>query len=240
MQLRDLQTALQEQEHRLMGTPDITTNLIPQIVWAIISVARHFYGHISTRTDVDPEDGAPRLAIAQLSIYTTMLRAGLKLDLAGVPEQWKRKGGGNTTPNATGNADGNGNRKKDKDDNSKRHGSDPFTTPTGQKGQKHTNPKVARVFEECEALRRLKAAGPCRLVDIVSEAGIQGGLQRLDVTGIPANACLNYLCMGACAWAKCKRNHVHDVDDAALTALFRQLEPGITRLADKKKQKTGQ
>lgn len=241
IQLRDLQNALQDKEHRLMGTPDVTYDLIPQLVWAVIATARDFYGHISTRPDVDPEDGTPRLAIAQLSIYTTMLKAGLKLDLAGVPEQWKRKAPSNTTStHATGQADGNNSRKKDKDDTSKRHGSDPFNTTGGQKVTKHVNPKVPRIFEECDALRRLKAAGPFKLNDMVSEAGIQGGPQRLDVTGLPANVCLNYLCFGSCAWAKCKRNHVHDVDDAAVTALFQQLEPGIVRLADKKKQKTSQ
>ena len=74
----------------------------------------------------------------------------------------------------------------------------------------------------------------------MSEAGIQGGLQRVDVTGLPANACLNYLCYGTCNWAQCKRDHVHDADESALQALFKQLEPGIKRLADKKKQKTSQ
>lgn len=241
IQLRALQAALQEKEHRLMGSPETTADLIPQLVWAIISTAREFYGHISTRADIDPaDDEAPRVAIAQLSIYTTMMKAGLKLDLAGIPDQWRRKASGNmVTPVAT-NTDSTGNtRKKDKDDKGKRHGSDPFV---GQSGAKPTmvHPKPPRVFAEFEPLCRLKSAGGVSLREIASEAGIQGGLQRVDVTGLPANACLSWLCLGKCSWPRCTREHPPEVSDTAMENLFKQLEPGIIRVADKKKTKTTQ
>ena len=110
IQLRDLHSALQEKEHRLMGTPEVTADLIPQLVWAIISAAREFFGHISTRADVDPNDGTPKVAIAQLSIYTTMLKAGLKLDLAGVPDQWRQRSQGTPTTPTSGNTDSGGSK----------------------------------------------------------------------------------------------------------------------------------
>jgi hypothetical protein len=240
--MRDMHTALQAKEHRLMGTPEATGDLIPQLVWAIISATRDFYGHISTRADVDPNHDSPSFAIAQLSIYTTMLKAGLRMDLAGVPDQWKRKAPVGTTPAATHNGTEqggtNGKRKKDSDTNTKRFGSDPFTQQTGQRSTTvRTNPKVPRVFADCEPLRRAQASGRIRMSELASEAGIQGGLQGLNVPGLPTNACLTYICLGSCAWPKCPRDHIN-VDDAAVTALFKQLEPGITRLADKKKPKT--
>jgi hypothetical protein len=240
IQLRDLQTALQEKEHRLMGTPETTADLIPQLVWAVISAAREFYGHISTRTDIDPTgDEAPRLAIAQLSIYTTMMKAGIKLDLAGVPDQWRRKTQGSMSTSGAATTDSMSNtRKKDKDDKSKRHGADPFVAQSSTRPTE--NPKPPRVFAEFEPLCRLKAAGRVSLKEIASEAGIQGGLQRLDVTGLPQKACLNWLCMGKCNWPKCNREHPQEVSDTAMEQVFKQLEPGIIRVADKKKAKTDQ
>jgi hypothetical protein len=223
-----------------MGSPETTADLLPQLVWAVISAAREFYGHISTRADIDPVgDEPPRLAIAQLSIYTTMMKAGLKLDLAGVPDQWRRKAQGSMAMPAATHADSTGSsRKKDKDEKSKRHGSDPFVAQSGTRPA--ANPKPPRIFAEFEPLCRLKAAGPVSLKEIASEAGIQGGLQRVDVTGLPANACLSWLCVGKCSWNRCTRDHPQEVSDTAMENVFKQLEPGIIRVADKKKPKTNQ
>jgi hypothetical protein len=92
IQLRDMHQALQKWEQMLMGDLEAVDELIPQLAWAITSTARDFYGTVSTREDIDPPDNtAPRVAIAQLSIYTQMFQAGFKLNLTNIPDQWQRK-----------------------------------------------------------------------------------------------------------------------------------------------------
>jgi hypothetical protein len=95
IQLKDLYIALKRQEQTIMGNTTSASKLIPQIVWAITCTSREFYGMISTRDDVNPPDdgykqGAPRFAEATLSIHTSLFKAGHKLNLENVPEQWKR------------------------------------------------------------------------------------------------------------------------------------------------------
>jgi hypothetical protein len=88
IQLRVMHQALQKREQKLMGDLEAADELIPQLVWAITSTARDFYGTVSTREDIDPpDDTAPRVAIAQLSIYTQMFQAGFKLNLTNIPDQ---------------------------------------------------------------------------------------------------------------------------------------------------------
>jgi hypothetical protein len=89
IQLRDMHHALQEREQTLMGDLEAADELIPQLAWAVTTAAREFYGTISTRADVDPPDNAaPRVAIAQLSIHTQLFKTGIKLNLTSLPEQW--------------------------------------------------------------------------------------------------------------------------------------------------------
>jgi hypothetical protein len=95
IQLQDLFTAVQEWEQTLMGDLAAVDELIPQLAWAVTAAAREFYGTINTRGDVDPPEDeygttAPTVAIAQLSIHTTMFKAGYRLNLTNIPEQWKR------------------------------------------------------------------------------------------------------------------------------------------------------
>jgi hypothetical protein len=169
----------------------------------------------------------------QLIIFTAMLKAGLKLDLVGVPNQWKHTAPmGTTAPTMVSMDGGCNNCKKDKDDNRKRHWSGPFTLQNRQKGIKpHTNLKVPCVFAECKPLCQTEESGPVYFHEVMSKAGMQEGLQHLDVTGLPTNACLYYLCLGACAWptsSRCKWYHLQDMDNVDVTALFKQIEPGIT------------
>jgi hypothetical protein len=103
IQLNDLFIAVQEQEQTLMGDPTIVEELILQLAWAIMAAAREFYGTISTRENVDPPEdeygqGAPKVAIAQLNIHTTMFKAGYWLNLTNIPDQWKKQ-----TPSITPN-----------------------------------------------------------------------------------------------------------------------------------------
>jgi hypothetical protein len=92
IQLKDLHMAIQEREQTIMGDPTSMAELIPQLAWIITSTAREFYGTICTKDDIDPPlDQTPRLAIAQLSLHTTMFKAGWKLNIANIPEQWQRQ-----------------------------------------------------------------------------------------------------------------------------------------------------
>jgi hypothetical protein len=92
IQLRDMHKALKKREQKLMGDLTAADELIPQLAWAITSTARDFYGTVSTREDIDPpDDKAPQVAIAQLSIYTQMFQAGYTLNLTNIPDPWRRK-----------------------------------------------------------------------------------------------------------------------------------------------------
>jgi hypothetical protein len=89
IQLRDVHQALQEWKQILMGDLEAADELIPQLAWAITTAAREFYGTVSTHVDVDPSDNVtPRVAIAQLSVHTQLLKAGIKLNLTNLPDQW--------------------------------------------------------------------------------------------------------------------------------------------------------
>jgi hypothetical protein len=91
--LEDLYDALQDKEQRIMSNATAHTTLIPQLVWAITDKSREFYSQICKRNDVDPPDDGtpPKFAIADISIYTSMFRAGLPIEVDNMPEQWKRK-----------------------------------------------------------------------------------------------------------------------------------------------------
>jgi hypothetical protein len=79
-------------EQTIIGDPNAMAGLIPQLAWAIMTAAREFYGTISTQRDiVPPKGGAPTVAIAQLSIHTSTFKAGYRLNLTNLPNQWKRK-----------------------------------------------------------------------------------------------------------------------------------------------------
>lgn len=94
IQLVDLEKELQEQEKHIMGDPVATAALIAQLMWAIISTSREFYGTMCTQEDVDPPPGwSATLAIVKLSIHTSMFSSGYNLNLTNVPEQWKDKPG---------------------------------------------------------------------------------------------------------------------------------------------------
>jgi hypothetical protein len=236
-----MHTALQEREQTIMGDPSAASELIPQIVWAITCASREFYGTISTRTDVDPPEdeygpGEPRFAQAELSIHTSMFKVGYKLNLANLPEQWKRTPPSTTQtsqqktgrPNNTGNAD-----------QDRRHGSNPFRPTSGGDQDKPvagTNPNQPSALQTADIKKIKETIQQLTLSDIAKEAGIRGGPSTLNTTGWPNNACLNWLCMGACMRRGCRLNHPTSVDDATATAVYKQLEPGVKRLLETKKR----
>jgi hypothetical protein len=183
---KDLHTALQEQEgQHILGDPEAAADLIPQLTWAIISGSREFFGTIScTRDDVDPPDRGrntqpAKFAIAQLSIHTAMFKAGYKLNLTNVPDQWKAK---RKTPKAM--------PKPPKDTGSrigghdKRYGDDPFERNELEEAEAMgNNPNTLKVFTTSEPLRQLKTKfNRLTLSEIVKEAAgvLRGGPSALD------------------------------------------------------------
>jgi hypothetical protein len=236
IQLRDMHQALQKREQTLMGDPEEASALIPQLAWAITSSAREFYGTISTRKDVDPPDNsAPRVAIAQLSIYTQLFKAGLTLNLTNMPDQWRRKNQQQSDTVTTSEKRGGGNGKQESDtSNDKRHGSNPFqAAPNPGKGFKgRHNPNWPPVFNTT-AFQQLKdKLSDVTLSDIVYEAGIKGGPSQLTTTGWPSKLCLNWACMGKCPKYKCEFDHPASIDNAVAAVVYRQMEPGIKRLLE--------
>jgi hypothetical protein len=236
IQLKDLYTAIQEREQTLMGDPTEVAELIPQLAWAITMAARDFYGTISTRGDVDPPDNdAPKIATAQLSIHTTMFKAGYRLNLHNLPDQWRCKTPAVTPPqrndrsNEKSSAGGGGQNRK--------HGNNPFQPQDGTKAAAGTNlnPPTAFTGSELKKLKE-KLQDVLTLTDIVMEAGVRGGPLRLDTAGFPNNACLNWVCMGSCKRANCHMNHPTSVGEEAALAVYKQIEPGIKRLLETNKR----
>jgi hypothetical protein len=74
------------------------------------------------------------------------------------------------------------------------------------------------------------------LTEIATEAGIHGGPSKLNVTGWPTNACLNWLCMGVCKRPTCRNDHPASVNDASSQAVYKQLEAGVKRLLENGKK----
>lgn len=233
-----------------MGNTTSASELIPQIVWAITCALREFYGTISTRDNVDPPDdgygpGAPCFAEATLSIHTSLFKAGHKLNLENVPEQWKRSppaapaaapSQGNRNSNNTGSGEHN-NRGRDSDN--RRYGGNPFRPDCGKDDTwtKRINPNPPAAFSNADLTKLKETVRGITLTEIVKEANIQGGPTAIDTTGWPNNTCLNWIIMGTCARQCCTNNHPTSINAAAAVAVYHQLEPGIKRLLESKQQR---
>jgi hypothetical protein len=233
IQLEALYQEVQEREQHLLGDPVAASALLPQLTWAVISATREFFGTICTRDDVDPSGSSRmRLAIANLSIHTSMLKAGYNLDLANVPAQWKHKPSNKPTPRQSSNTGGEksgGQNQKDK-----RYGADPFQQQnnTGNNdGGRGDNPHFAKAF--ATGLQQIKDrfAG-VTLSDIVQESGIRGGPLGLNTTGLPPKSCLNWVCMGHCRHCTCQFQHPDHIEEAIAETIFKQMEPGVRRILE--------
>jgi hypothetical protein len=157
IQLKDLHTALKRREQTIMGNTTSASELIPQIVWAITCTSREFYGTISTRDDVDPPDdgyspGAPCFVEATLSIHTSLFKAGHRLNLENVPEQWKRSptlAPAAAPPHEHRNSNNTGgeHNNRGRESDNRRYGGNPFRTDGGNDDtwtkRINTNPPAA-------------------------------------------------------------------------------------------------
>jgi hypothetical protein len=234
-QLSDMHDAMQDQEQTIMGDPATMAEWLPQLAWAIISASRAFFLHISTREDVDPtERGTPRFAVANLSIYTSMFRAGLKLNLAAMPSEWRRKEPAQyTAPKKESSTAQRGSTNAEP-----RWGANPFVGSTSTAADVSTqgdNPKYPRCFATSDALKRVRElkGKKLTLTAIAQAAGIAKPVD-LDTAGFPAGSCLNWIVMGNCQRKGCKFVHPQNgVDEVGATRLYKQLEPGLTRLLEK-------
>jgi hypothetical protein len=236
-QLEDLYDALQDKQQRIMSDPTAPTTLIPQLVWAITDASREFYSQICTKSDVDPpEDGTPpKFAIAEISIYTSLFKAGLPIQVANMPEQWKRKNTGidiGATQQQTSNRTIGG-------DPDKRYGKNPFRP--AETGEERVNPNPPKAFTDNGEFQKLKRKMTAlTLTNICREAGLSRGPTDLNISGWPARTCLNYVCMGKCKrGTKCVNDHPDSVDEATARAVYQQLEPGIKRLLESGKRSKG-
>jgi hypothetical protein len=229
IQLKDLHRAIQQREQMLMGEPNIVATLIPQLVWAVTTAAREFYGSISTRSDVDPpdDDSSPRVAVAQLSIHTTLFKAGIALNLTNLPDQWKRK-----TPGVTQHQQRNDHKGNNSGGHERKHGNNPFQPATDGAPPEKVNKQYSSAFATTDFKKLKQKMRRVTLSQITHEAGIRGGPSQLNITGWPPNACLNFLCMGVCRRQSCINDHPTSTDEATAISVYKQLEPGITRLLE--------
>jgi hypothetical protein len=239
VQMKELHTELQEREQHIMGDPAAAADIIPQLTWAIIVGARDFFGTICTRNDVDPDNNEdspqrPKLAVANLSIHTHMFRAGYKMQLATVPIQWLTKANPAQPKRQT---EMSGSGRQSTQGTQDRRGSNPFQRNGDEGTGKGTNPNPPRAFANSAKLKELrnKFKG-ITLNEISREAGVREGASRLDTTGIPAKSCMTWICMGQCLRPQCNWNHPSTVEDTAAEALYKQIEPGITRILESGKR----
>jgi hypothetical protein len=231
-----MHSALQEREHILMGDPEAIRELIPQLVWAITAASRDFYGTITTRDDIDPptEHIAPTVAVANLSLHTTMFKAGIKLNLTNVPTQWKApaKGGGSHLTDSKSDKVASHSTKK-------WHGSDPFrSTDTTEQTAQGTNPNHPKAFKDSELFKWAKEryGRKISLVALAKQAGL-GGVQDLTAPGLDTQMCLTWVCLGGCHRKGCKLLHPTTIDDTATAALQVKLEPGLRKATEAPKEK---
>jgi hypothetical protein len=229
-QLEDLYEALQDRQQRIMSDSTAPTSLIPRLVWAITEASRDFYSQICKRSDVDPPDDGtrPTFAVAEISIYTSLFKAGLPIEVANMPEQWKRRITGIVTPSTQPIGRGG---------NDKRHGTNPFRATEG--GDDKVNPSQPKVFADSADLKKVKnKIKNLTLTDICKEIGLNTP-GDLDMTGLPEKVCLNYIIMGVCKRGQCKNDHDPAITDEAALALSTQLAPGIKHLAETGKRTKG-
>jgi hypothetical protein len=229
-QLEDLYDALQDKEQRIMSNATAHTTLIPQLVWAITDKSREFYSQICKRNDVDPPDDGtpPKFAIADISIYTSMFRAGLPIEVDNMPEQWKRK----KPASESGIFQQQTGGRYNKGDPDRRRGNNPFWP--AETAEELVNPSPPKAFAASGELQKLKKRKPgVTLTLICQAAGLRRGTRDLDRSGLPRKACLNYVCMGKCRRSnKCDFEHPTSVEEAAAVAMYKQLEPGIRKLLE--------
>jgi hypothetical protein len=207
-----------------MGNAEEAEEIIPQLVWAVISASRDFFSVIRTRDDVDTPEGEPaNVAIANLHIPTQMFKAGFRLNLANVPNQWTKK-----QVKAPVKPQPQDTCTKGQD---RRQGVDPFRRSAEAKKASGANPNQPETFKKATPLQQLRERiSGITLSDITFEAGFRRGPSSMDTTGFPEGACLNWICMGDCSRPGCLKSHPEQVDEAAAVAVYTQMEPGIKRL----------
>ena len=90
-QLEALQEVVEDEEHDLLGEPAAAADLIPRLLWALITASHKYYDIVCTWEDLEPEDGNyPCVAVAQLRAYTNMLKQGMDIHIQGMLEKNKR------------------------------------------------------------------------------------------------------------------------------------------------------
>ena len=94
-------------------------------------------------------------------------------------------------------------------------------------------PNTPKAFTTSAPFRQLKTKfNRITLTAIVKEAGVRGGPSALDMAGLPARTCLNWICMGKCNRRPCTNDHPVTVAEGIATTLYAQLEPGIKRILE--------
>ena len=185
--------ALQVHEHHLMGDYTTFAQLIPQVVWALTLTARDFFGQVCTRSQLEPTTGAPWAAKATLSTYTHMITMKMCLDLDGLPMQWTPQAPRTQVHDYTNAAKPAAPKSTKQNSGETQPAQTPQSTYTVQ-----TNPHWPPIFANNDTIKQLLTKRGRILGQILTEAGIQGSSDHLDLTGLPDNLCLCWLILGKC------------------------------------------
>ena len=148
------------------------------------------------------------MAKASLSTYTHMIALKMKLNLDGLPHQWSTQPTRlPTTEQHTSTASKQPSQKNSKPatSNNQPNPSSNTTTPP------RNNAQWPNIFANNDTLKLLQAKKGRVLTEIFSEAGISGGGDRLDLTGLPDNLCLRWLILGKCNGSACGQECNHSV-----------------------------
>ena len=241
-QLCELMEALQVHEHHLMGDYTSSAQLIPQVIWALILLACEFYQQVCMHSQLELATGALRTTRASVSTYTHMIMLKLKLDLDGLPPQWA------TQPNVrhtnTSEQHNIASKQLLPKSNKTAAGVTQLNPSSSTTASIQTNAQWPHIFASNETLKLLQAKRGRILTEIFSKAGIGGGRDWPNLTGLPDNLCLRYLilgkCSGSCKDQECNQLHpTTGIPIKAAKAVFCQIEPGLKCIANKqKKQQT--
>ena len=126
-----------------------------------------------------------------------MIALKMKLDLDGLPHQWHpqpmRHPSTDQPPNPANPA-----KQPAQKSGKTMSGTTPSTPSYNTTASYRTNAQWPHVFASNDTLKMLQDKKGRTLTELFSEAGISGGGERLDLTGLPDNLCLRWLIFGKC------------------------------------------
>ena len=131
-------------------------------------------------------------------MYTHMIAIEMKLNLDGLPHQWHlqpiRHTSTDQPPNPT-----NPTKQSAQKSGKPTSGTTPSAPSANTTAPFRTNAQWPHIFTSNDTLKMLRNKKGRTLTELFSEAGISGGEECLDLSGLPDNLCLRWLILGKCS-----------------------------------------